>query len=221
MLNTLVMIAVVVAISTAAVERLMNPRPVLGEAVTLVALIGLLINLLVAWLLLRSQENINVRGALLHVLGDLLGSIAALISGVVITVTGWYPIDPILSLVIVILILFSSLRLLREGVALAARWGVPPTVDLPSVGTMLAKLEGIQEVHDLHIWSLSAERKALTAHLVVVDITEWPHQLAAARELLHRKFRIDHITLQPELRPMEQSLFQIQEPNQDGVTTHE
>ncbi len=211
--NALLMIAVVVAISTAAVERLINPQPVKGETVTLVAFIGLLINILVAWLLTRSENNINVRAALLHVLGDLLGSIAALISGVVITVTGWNPVDPILSLVIVLLILFSSLRLLRDGLHLLLD-GVPNNIDLQAVGKALAELDGVLEVHDLHIWSLSAERTALSAHLVIDDLSHWQQRLSAARDLVHDQFNIDHCTFQPELQTATDMLTQIGEPSQ-------
>lgn len=212
--NALLMIAVLVAITTAAVERLLTPRPVEGEAVTLVAFIGLLINLFVAWLLSHSEKNINVRGALLHVMGDLLGSIAALLSGVVITVTGWTPVDPILSLVIVLLILVSSLRLLRDGLHLLLD-GVPFATDLAAVGNALAAIQGVREVHDLHIWRLSAERTALSAHLVIDELSSWPRQLTAAGSLLDEQFGIDHITLQPELRPATDALLQIQEPHQD------
>jgi cobalt-zinc-cadmium efflux system protein len=211
LLNALFMIAVAVAISTAAVERLINPQPVKGETVTLVAFIGLLINVLVAWLLTRSENNINVRAALLHVLGDLLGSIAALISGVVITATGWNPVDPILSLVIVILILFSSLRLLRDGLHLLLD-GVPNNIDLQDVGKALAELDGILEVHDLHIWSLSAERTALSAHLVIDDLSHWEQHLSAARDLVNEQFCIDHCTFQPELHTATAMLMQIEEP---------
>lgn len=212
LVNALFMIAVVVAISAAAVERLINPQPVKGETVTLVAIFGLLINILVAWLLTRSENNINVRAALLHVLGDLLGSIAALISGVVITVTGWNPVDPILSLVIVLLIFFSSLRLLRDGLHLLLD-GVPNNIDLRAVGKALAALDGVLEVHDLHIWSLSAERTALSAHLVIDDLTHWEQRLSAARELVQDQFNIDHCTYQPELQTTTSKLVQIEEPN--------
>ena len=218
LLNALFMIAVVGAISIAAVERLVNPQPVKGETVTLVAFIGLLINILVAWLLTRSENNINVRAAFLHVLGDLLGSIAALVSGVVITVTGWNPIDPILSLVIVMLILFSSLRLLRDGLHLLLD-GVPNNINLQAVGKALAGLDGILEVHDLHIWSLSAERNALSAHLVIDDLAHWQQHLSAARNLVNEQFHIDHCTFQPELRTASSSLLQIKEPYRTDSTT--
>ncbi len=209
--NALFMIAIVVAISAAAVERLLYPHPVSGETVTVVAFIGLLINLLVAWLLSRSESNINVRAALLHVMGDLLGSVAALISGVVITVTHWYPIDPILSLIIVFLILFSSMRLLREGLHLLLD-GVPSAIDLKSVGQSLAEVEGVKDVHDLHIWSLSADRIALSAHLTVSDLELWPQILTACILLIKQKFNIEHVTLQPELEFNKDQLFSIDEP---------
>ena len=211
LVNALFMIAIVVAISTAAVDRLMHPRPVAGETVTAVALIGLLINLLVAWLLSRSHHNINVRAALLHVIGDLLGSVAALVSGVVITVTGWTPVDPILSLVIVALILFSSLRLLREGLHLLLG-GVPRSTNLVAVGNAMAQLDGVLEVHDLHIWSLSAERTALSAHLVVEDLSRWTQTLVAAQKMIGERFAIDHVTLQPEVRLLSDRVMEINEP---------
>lgn len=199
LLNALFMIGIVVAITSAAIDRLMTPRPVTGETVTVVALIGLIINGIVIWLLSRGEQNINTRGALLHVLGDLLGSVAALMAGVVITVTGWTPIDPILSLLIVALILFSSLRLLREALHLLLD-GVPRTLDLPTVGQALAEMEGVIEVHDLHIWHLSAERIALSAHLLIDNPHRWQQRLEAAQQLLAERFGIDHVTLQPEVR---------------------
>lgn len=200
LLNALFMIAVVAAITAAAVERLLAPRPVEGTAVTVVAAVGLVINVVVAWTLSRSQQNINVRGALLHVLGDLLGSVAALVAGVVITITGWTPIDPILSLVIAALILFSSVRLLRDALHLLLD-GVPSTLDLATVGRALAELEGVAEVHDLHIWHIAAERVALSAHLQIDDPRLCQQRLDAARLLLRDRFGIDHVTLQPELQP--------------------
>ena len=114
LINCLALLVLVIWLVVSAVQRLHDPQAVSGEAVSVTAAIGLAINLLVAWLLTRGERNLNTRAALLHVLGDLLGSVAALISGVVITITGWTPIDPLLSLAIGALILVSSLRLLRE-----------------------------------------------------------------------------------------------------------
>jgi len=195
--NALLMIAVVVAISAAAVGRFMHPTPVRGDLVTVVALIGLGINLGVAWLLMGGRDNLNVRGALLHVLGDLLGSVAALVSGVVILHTGWTPVDPILSLVIAVLILGSSLRLLREALH-ALLDGVPQGLDLAAVGRAMAGVKGVRSVHDLHIWSLSAEQRALSAHVVLRRMDDWEAVLGRLRGLLASRYGIDHVTLQPE-----------------------
>jgi cobalt-zinc-cadmium efflux system protein len=126
LLNVLFMVLVVVAISVAAVGRVLAPVAVKGEAVTLVAALGLVLNIAVAWLLMHGEQTMNTRGALLHVLGDLLGSVAALVSGAVVLWTGWTTADPLLSLLICALMLASSLRLLRE-VLQALMEGVRPT----------------------------------------------------------------------------------------------
>jgi cobalt-zinc-cadmium efflux system protein len=201
--NALFMLAVVALLVVHAVERLQQPVAVKGEAVTLVALLGLALNLLVAWLLTRGERDLNVRAALLHVLGDLLGSVAAFASGVVIVLTGWTPIDPALTLVIAVLIAVSSLKLAREALH-ALMEGVPLHLSLPEVGRTMAAVEGVVSVHDLHIWSLSAARVALSAHVVVRQLDDWDTVLARLRHLLHERYDIDHVTLQPEplARPM-------------------
>lgn len=195
--NALLMVALVVTISTAAVSRLLDPPPVQGGIVTGVALIGLFVNLAAAWLLMGGRRNVNVRAALLHVVGDLLGSVAALISGVVILVTGWHPIDPILALFVVALILFSSLRLLREVINTLLE-GVPGHLELAEVGHAMAAVDGVLSIHDLHIWSLSAETTALSAHVVLRRIDGWESVLGGLRTMLSERFGIEHVTLQPE-----------------------
>jgi len=197
LLNALVMIALIAAISAEAVDRLGNARPVEGSAVVAVAFVGLLVNLAAAWLLSGQRENLNIRAALLHVLGDLLGSVAALVSGAVILLTGWTAIDPILSLLIVLLILVSAVRILHEALH-ALMEGVPRHLDLERIGYAMAAVEGVESVHDLHIWSLSAERAALSAHVVVSDLAEWPSVLARLLDTLKRDYGIEHVTLQPE-----------------------
>ena len=130
-------------------------------------------------------------------IGDLLGSVAALISGAVITFTGWTPIDPILSILICLLILGSSLRLLHEALT-ALLEGVPPHLSVARVGSALAAVPGVNSVHDLHIWTLSSNRVALSAHLIVDQMDRWPEVLAAARHVLQHQ-GIEHATLQPEV----------------------
>ena len=194
--NVVFMVLVVVAICVAAISRFLEPATINGEAVTLVAVIGLVINIAVACLLMHGEQTMNTRGALLHVLGDLLGSVAALVAGAVIVFTGWTPIDPLLSLLICVLVLGSSLRVLRE-VLRALMEGVPEHLSLERVGQTLAAVPGVNSVHDLHIWTLSSNRVALSAHLLVDDFAQWPRVLADARHaLLHQG--IVHVTLQPE-----------------------
>ena len=150
-----------------------------------------------AWLLSRGERNLNTRAALLHVLGDLLGSVAALLSGVVIAFTGWTPIDPLLSLGIGALVLVSSLRLLREALH-GLMEGTPFNLAPEEVGRALATVPGVTSVHDLHIWSVASEQIMLSAHLVVRDLRQWEAMLDACHALLAERFAIEHATLQPE-----------------------
>ena len=196
LLNVVFMIVVIVVLSVAAIHRVLQPTAVNGEAVTAVAIVGLLINVGVAWLLMHGEQTMNTRGALLHVLGDLLGSVAALVAGAVIMFTGWTPIDPLLSLLISVLVLGSSLRLLRE-VLRALLEGVPAYLSVDAIGRALAAVPGVSSVHDLHVWTLSSNRIALSAHLLVESFSQWPGVLASARHVLHHQ-GIEHVTLQPE-----------------------
>lgn len=208
LLNSLVMIALIAAISAEAVQRLGSPSPVEGATVLSVAFVGLLINVAAAWLLSGARENLNVRAALLHVLGDLLGSVAALVSGAVIVLTGWMTIDPLLSLLIVLLILVSAVRILHEALH-ALMEGVPQHLDLERIGYAMAATDGVVSVHDLHIWSLSASRAALSAHVVLRDIGEWPEVLAHLRDLLAGDYGIEHVTLQPEPREQRVTIVRV------------
>src|SRR5699024_1214194 len=144
-------------------------------------------------------QTMNVRGALLHVMGDMLGSVAALVAGGVIVLTGWTPIDPLLSLLVSALIGYSALRLLREVVRVLME-GVPRGVDAAAVGDALAGVEGVRSVHDLHIWSLSSTQNALSAHVEVGELAEWQRILPRLQQLLAERFAITHSTLQPEDR---------------------
>ncbi|BCB26822.1 cation transporter [Sulfurimicrobium lacus] len=197
LLNALFMVAVVAAIAVAAVQRFYAAQPINGAAVTIVAALGLAINVAMALVLSRGEKTLNTRGALLHVMGDLLGSVAALIAGVVVTYTGWTPIDPILSLFICALILFSSLGLLREALHTLME-GVPLGLSLPAVGQAMSGVAGVSSVHDLHIWDLGGERVALSAHVVVEDLLHWETVLSLLTEMLGQRYRIEHVTLQPE-----------------------
>jgi cobalt-zinc-cadmium efflux system protein len=197
LVNSLGLLALVVWLSVSAVTRLQVPQPVQGEAVSLTAALRLAINIVPTSLLSRGEQNLNTRAAMLHVMGDLLGSVAALIAGVVITFTGWTPIDPLLSLAIGALILASSLRLLRESLH-GLMEGAPFSLNPETVGQALAALPGVASVHDLHIWNVKAGETLLSAHLVVQNMAHWETVLDASHAMLGERFDIHHATLQPE-----------------------
>lgn len=193
--NALLMLGVIVALAVAAIQRLLSPHPVQGETVAVVAVIGLIINIVVALKLAHGRQTFNTRGALLHVIGDLLGSVAALVAGLVITLTGWTPIDPILTLIIAALILASTWRLLQETLHTLME-GVPQHLSLAAIGQAIAARPGVTSVHDLHLWSLSSEQVALSAHIVVTNLADWENVLNDVAETV-RALGVDHVTLQP------------------------
>ncbi|HEU4850838.1 MAG TPA: cation diffusion facilitator family transporter [Telluria sp.] len=197
--NALAMLALVAWIGWEAFQRLSNPSPVAGATVTVVAAIGMAINLVVAWFLSRDKDNVNTRAALVHVMGDLLGSVAALFAGAVIYFTGWFQIDPILSILVCLLILRSTFDVLRDAYHFLME-GVPHHIDYLQVGEDLAQVPGVLDVHDLHVWDMSPGQPALIGHLEIGDLSQWPAILVQVKAMLLDKHGIDHITLQPEGR---------------------
>lgn len=224
--NGATMLLLALGIAYGAIQRIQQPEPVAGGIVLVTAAIGFVINLAVLKTLSHAghaahhhpdhahhdaqhhptaaPDNLNLRGASLHVLGDLLGSVAALASGAVIYVTGWMLIDPILSLLICGLMLVSSLRLLRDGAHVVME-GVPRHLDLNRIGAAMAHVPQVVAIHDLHIWQISSERIALSAHVVLRQLDDWLPVLATLNRLLCDQYHIDHATLQPELLTSEPS----------------
>lgn len=195
--NAIAMLAVVVWIFSEAFDRISAPVPVKGLGVFAIAFVGLAVNVLVAWSLSRDRDNVNTRAAFIHVLGDLLGSVAAIAAGAIIHFGGPLVVDPLLSMLVGGLILRSTFGVLRET-TLVLLDSVPEGVDYGRVGSTLAQIPGVLSVHDLHVWSMVPGKSALSAHVLVDDIERWPVILHQARLVLRRDFQIDHITLQPE-----------------------
>ena len=200
LINGLFMLVIVTGIAVEAVRRLLDPGEVAGGPVMAVAALGLVVNLLVFWVLSRGEGGINIRGALLHVLGDLLGSVAALLSGAIILFTGWTPVDPLLSLLIAAVVLRASLALLREALHVMLE-GVPAHLDPEEVGRDLAADPAVASLHDLHIWQAGSETVALSAHVVLREPAIWPEVLDRLQARLADHWHITHATLQPELPP--------------------
>ncbi|OWF65636.1 cation transporter [Polynucleobacter hirudinilacicola] len=196
--NSIAMLALVAWIVFEAITRFYDPHKVDGFTVTVVASIGLLMNIVVAWVLSRDKKSVNTRAALVHVMGDLLGSIAALIAGIVIQLTGWMPIDAILSILVSLLILKSTISILGESYHFLME-GVPLHIDYLQVGKDLRGIPGVLAVHDLHVWEMTPSFPALIGHIEIAEIQEWPEIMSRINEMLLDKHGIDHVTLQPEI----------------------
>jgi cobalt-zinc-cadmium efflux system protein len=197
LLNAALMLAIVIALAWEAVIRFRQPSTVDGAWAAVIAAVGLGVNLWVLRRLAPHHHDMNTRAARLHVLGDVLGSAAALLSGAVIAATGWMPIDSLVSLAICVLIAVSAFRLMRESLH-ALMEGVPHGLSVDAIGAEMARVQGVVSVHDLHVWTLSGSRIALSAHVVVRSFGEWDRMLVDLQHRLHEAFGIDHVTLQPE-----------------------
>lgn len=186
------------AIAWEAAIRVASPPPVAGETVMVVAAVGIVLNGICAWLLhAGSHGDLNRRSAYLHMLGDAAVSAGVLVSGLLIMVTGWSRLDPIVSLIVVAVILVSTWRLLRDSLHLSLD-GVPSSVNSTDVLSFLADQRGVTDVHDLHIWALSTTNVALTAHLVVPDRDAEDKLIESLTPTLKQRFQIHHATLQIE-----------------------
>jgi cobalt-zinc-cadmium efflux system protein len=198
LVNGIALVAVSIWIFVAALGRLDDPPGVPGGWVLGVGVAGLAVNVAAAWILARAgTESLNVRAALRHVLADLLGSIGVIVAGVVVLTTGWDYADPLAALAIGVLVLASSWRILREAVGILLE-ETPAGIDAEEVGRALASADGVVEVHDLHIWTITSGFPALAAHVLVVPGGDCHGVRRDLELLLHERFGLDHTTLQVE-----------------------
>ncbi|MGV7242972.1 cation diffusion facilitator family transporter [Caballeronia sp. M23-90] len=187
------------AIVLEAVQRLLNPAPVAGLDVFIVATIGLVVNGFSAWLFMRgSKEDLNIRGAFLHMAGDAGISAAVAVSGLVILYTGASWVDPVMSIVVVAVIVAGTWGLGRDAMRLAMA-AVPPGVDKPRIEKYLSDLPGVTDVHDLHVWALSTTENAMTAHIVMPAGHPGDVFVDAIVGTLRRDYAMRHATLQVEM----------------------
>ena len=199
LVNALTLIVIVLAIGYEAIRRLAHPEPVQGGVVIVAALVGIAINMFVAFGLRGHARSLNVRAALLHVVGDIGASVGVVVAGVVILTTGWLYIDPLLSLGIAVLIAFGAWGIVRETVNLLME-GTPREIDLASVTQEIASTELVTSMHDLHVWALSSDEMALSCHVVVGDcsLRDAEHVVRDLESRLCGKFDIGHTTIQVE-----------------------
>jgi len=198
LVNSLFLFIAVGGIGTEAIRRLFHPSPTDGRIVIAVAAIGILINGFTAFLFSRGRKHdINIRGAYLHMAADAAVSVAVVFSGFVIIWTGEQWVDPVMSLAVAVVILWGSMDLLKESVWMTLA-GVPSGIDTDEVEIALGSIEGVEAVHDLHIWPLSTTETALTAHVVVANMQTGDSVLESAQSVLQERFKIQHCTLQVE-----------------------
>lgn len=199
LVNAALLIGISLLILAEAFRRISEPAPVEGGLMLVVAAAGLAANLVVILALQPHARNLNVRSALLHVTGDTLGSIAVVAGGLVILATGWYPIDPLAGILIAVVIAFGSLRIIRESVNIFLE-ATPGGVDVSELVRAIYAVPGIRDVHDLHVWSITPEIRALSCHVSLddVSISEGAALLARLNEVLEKRFAIGHTTVQME-----------------------
>ena len=203
LVNGATLLAIAGLIVFEAWQRLRDPVVIDGTIMLSVAALGLAVNVAGAFLLhSHAHDNLNVRGAYLHVLGDLLGSVGAIAAGIIVLTTGWTPADPIISVVIALLILFSAWKLVREATDVLLE-SVPSHVDMDGVLAALASIDGLDDVHDVHVWTLTSGFVAISAHGVIDDPIEHSRVLTEVRDLM-ASHGIDHVTFQIEMRRLYQ-----------------
>ena len=194
--NGLTLVAISIWIFVEAFRRFSDPPEVMGGLMLAIAVLGLLVNVAGAFILSRSEgESLNVEGALRHVLADIMGSIGAIVAAIVIILTGWRYADPLISALIGLLILASSWKLLRDSVTILLE-ATPRGIDADAVGRKMVGVEGINEVHDLHIWTITSGFPALAAHVLVGNNENCHEKRRELEDLLEHEFGIDHTTLQ-------------------------
>jgi cobalt-zinc-cadmium efflux system protein len=198
LINALLLLVAVGAIAAEAVRRLLHPAPTEARTMIWVATIAILVNVATALLFARGRDrDINVRAAFQHMAADAAVSAAVVFAGFVILWTGQQWVDPVMSLAVALVILWGSVGLIKESVGMSLM-GVPSGIEVEQVEAELAHLEGVDTVHDLHIWPLSTTEIALTAHLVVPEVASTDRLLEAASKMLHDRFGIEHCTIQLE-----------------------
>ncbi|KAB8313059.1 CDF family zinc transporter ZitB [Erwinia endophytica] len=204
--NAIALLVITILIVWEAVRRFMHPEPVAGGFMLIIAIGGLLANILSFWLLHRGSEekNLNVRAAALHVLGDLLGSVGAIIAAVIIMLTGWTPVDPILSVLVSLLVLRSAWGLMKESIHELLE-GAPTSVDVEKLKLALTRgIPEVRNVHHIHLWQVG-EKPVMTLHVQVIPPYDHDALLHRIHDYLHQHYQIAHATVQMEYQHCDNS----------------
>jgi cobalt-zinc-cadmium efflux system protein len=207
LVNGVALVLISLLIVYEAVQRWSSPPIVRSNVMIAVAVGGLLVNLGCAWILRgRHEIDLNIRGVWLHVMSDALGSVAAIIAGTIMWLYGWYVVDPLFSVLIALLIVWSSWALIRESTNVLLE-GTPAHINLAAVEAAILETSGVSAVHDLHIWTITSGREALSAHVIHSETTQAPELLRDLRAKLQTQFGVDHLTIQMETPDFEDETF--------------
>jgi cobalt-zinc-cadmium efflux system protein len=202
LLNGIVLVLLAIFIFKEAIDRLSEPPHVIGQGMMVISIIGLIINIIVAYILHSqgsTKENLNVRSAFLHVIGDLLGSVGAIIAAILIMLFGWYIADPIASMIVSLLVLYSGWHVLKESVNILME-AKPSGIDYDKVMSLLKSVNGVEDIHDLHIWMITSDFSVMTVHLKVKPDSDRDLILEKSKQLINKEFGIKHVTIQLEGR---------------------
>jgi cobalt-zinc-cadmium efflux system protein len=200
LINGVTLVLISLYIMYEAYFRIVQPQPVHGTLMLVIAVIGLIANIIGAVVLMKHRHaNLNIRGAFLHILGDAAVSVGVIIGGIVIVNTGWYLIDPILSILISCVIIYGSWQLLKESVNILLE-SAPSHIDIESVATEIAKIKGVREAYHIHLWTITSGVYALSAHVLIDDqpVSGSRELINEIRALLSQKFNVLHSTIQLE-----------------------
>lgn len=211
LVNGVTLVIIAIWIIWEAIERLVHPPEVESGTMMIVAAVGLIANLVSAWVLLRQgdvKENVNVRSAYLHVLGDALGSVGAIAAGLVMWLFGWYAADPLISILVAVLILRGAFAVVRQTVHILME-GTPVAIDQAEVKAALSGIDGVADVHDLHIWTITSGLDSLSCHLLIEDGRDAQAILQQAIDLVETRFHIRHATIQIEMPHIRHSEMEV------------
>lgn len=207
LVNGVALVVIALLIFYEAYLRWSSPPVVRSSVVMIVASGGLIINVICAWILHAGHNlDLNIRGAWLHVVSDALGSVGAILAGAIMWLYGWFTADPLFSVLIAVLIVWSSWRLIRESTNVLLE-GTPAHINLTAVEEAILATSGVTAVHDLHVWTITSGREALSAHVIHGYSTSQPELLKELRAKLQDRFGVDHLTIQMETPDFEDETF--------------
>lgn len=200
LLNALTLIGIAIFIGGEAYKRITNPEPVQGTVLFITAGIGLVVNLYIGLGMKNQADNVNIRSAMLHVMGDAAASAGVIVAGIIMYFTQWYILDPILSILIALLVAVGAWRIIKETYVVLME-GTPAGIEFKEVETAIKSIPDVKDIHDLHIWSLTSNKNAMSSHIEVdgsITVRETMNIIRNIEQVLEKKFQIGHVTIQVE-----------------------